>query len=172
LEGEVDLEGLGINLPTLVAQIINFAILFGLLYIVAYKPILKMFDERSSKIKESMEETERIKEQAARTDEEVKEHLENARKDGQAIIAQAAKMGEQVKEEARGRAREEAEAVISRAQGEIRRERDEAIGELRKEFADIAIMAAGKVINEELDKAKHKRLIEEVLEESTAMKGD
>jgi F-type H+-transporting ATPase subunit b len=164
------LEGLGINLPTLVAQIINFAILFGLLYLVAYKPIMRMFDERSKRIKESMDETERIKEQAARTDEEVRGHLESARKDGQAIVAQAAKMGEQAREEARQRAREEAEMVIARAQGEIRRERDEAISELRREFADLAIMAAEKVINEELDKARHRRLIEEVLEESTSLK--
>ena len=163
------MEGLGINLPTLVAQVINFAILFGLLYLVAYKPILKMFDERSNRIKESMEETERIKEQAARTDEEVKEHLDAARKEGQAVVAQAAQMGERVKEEARQGAREEASALVERARGEIRRERDDTIDELRKEFVDLAIMAAGKVINEELDKSKHERLIDEVLEESSTL---
>ena len=38
---------LGINLPTLIAQIVNFIILFGLLYLVAYKPIMRMLDERS-----------------------------------------------------------------------------------------------------------------------------
>jgi F-type H+-transporting ATPase subunit b len=163
------LEGLGINLPMLVAQLINFFVLFGLLYLVAYKPIMKMFDERSNRIKESMEETERIKEQAARTDEEVKEHLEKARKEGQAVVAQAAKMGEQVKEEARQGAREEASALITRARGEIRRERDETLDVLRKEFVDLAIMAAGKVINKELDKSKHKQLIDEVLEESSTL---
>ena len=41
------MEGLGINLPVLVAQIVNFVILFGLLYLVAYKPITRMLDERS-----------------------------------------------------------------------------------------------------------------------------
>jgi F-type H+-transporting ATPase subunit b len=163
------LEGLGINLPSLVAQLINFIVLFGLLYLVAYKPIIKMFDERSGKIKESMEETERIKEQAARTDEEVRKQLEAARKDGQAIVAQAAQMGERVKEEARQGAREEAAVLIDRARGEIRRERDETLDDLRKEFIDLAIMAAGKVINEELDKSKHKRLIDEVLEESSTL---
>ena len=163
------MEGLGINLPTLVAQVINFAILFGLLYLVAYKPILKMFDERSNRIKESMEETERIKEQAARTDEDVKEHLNAARTEGQAVVAQAAQMGERVKEEARQGAREEASALVERARGEIRRERDETIDELRKEFVDLAIMAAGKVINEERDKSKHERLIDEVLKESSTL---
>ena len=70
------LAGLGINLPTLLAQVINFAILFGLLYLVAYKPIMRMLDERSGKIKESMEQTELIKEQAERAEEESKKLIE------------------------------------------------------------------------------------------------
>ena len=55
------MEGLGINVPAILAQIINFSILLGLLYLVAYKPIMRMLDERSLKIKESMERTELIK---------------------------------------------------------------------------------------------------------------
>ncbi len=64
------LAGLGISLPTLLAQIVNFVILFGLLYLVAYKPIMRILDERSRKVKESMEQTEYIKQQAARAEEE------------------------------------------------------------------------------------------------------
>ena len=54
---------LGISLPTLIAQIVNFGILFVLLYLVAYRPIMRMLDERSRKIKDSMEQVENIKEQ-------------------------------------------------------------------------------------------------------------
>ncbi len=56
---------LGINLPTLLAQIVNFAILFGLLYLVAYKPIMRMLDARSQRVKASMEQAEAAKEKAA-----------------------------------------------------------------------------------------------------------
>ncbi len=161
--------GLGFDLPTFIGQLCGFGILLGLLVVFGYRPIRGMLDERAARIKESMDETERIKEQAARTDEEVKEHLDAARKEGQAVAAQAAQMGERVKEEARQGAREEASALVERARGEIRRERDDTIDELRKEFVDLAIMAAGKVINEELDKSKHERLIDEVLEESSTL---
>ena len=68
------MEGLGISLPTLIAQIVNFAILFGLLYLVAYKPIMRMLDERSKKVKDSMEQTESIKEQAASAEEKAQRH--------------------------------------------------------------------------------------------------
>jgi F-type H+-transporting ATPase subunit b len=53
---------LGISLPTLLAQIVNFVILFGLLYLVAYKPVMRMLDERSKRTRESMEQAEYIKE--------------------------------------------------------------------------------------------------------------
>lgn len=164
------MEGLGISLPTLLAQIINFAILFGLLYLVAYKPIMRMFDERSRKIRESMEQTELIKEQAVHAEEEIKKQLEAAGREGQGVIARSVRTGEEIRREAQQEARREAESLIARAQMEIQRERDDAIGELRKEFADLTILAASKVIDRSLDKAAHRRLIDKVLEESTTLK--
>jgi F-type H+-transporting ATPase subunit b len=58
------LEGLGVNPPVLISQIVSFLVLFGVLSFVAYKPILKMLDERSKKIKESLEEAEKVKQQS------------------------------------------------------------------------------------------------------------
>jgi len=164
------LADLGINLPVLVAQIINVAILLGLLYLVAYKPIMRVLDERSRRIKESMEQADAIKEQATRTEEEVKNQLEVASRKGQERIAQAVQVGEEVKQKAKQEARQEAETLIARARTEIQRERDEAIDELRKEFADLTIMAAGKIIDRALDKKAHRQLIDKVLKESTTLK--
>ena len=164
------MEGLGINLPTLIAQIVNFLILLGLLYLVAYKPIMRMLDERSRKVKESMEQTELIKQQAERAEEEVKKQIEAASREGQEIIARAVRSGEDVRQKAQQEARQDAESLIARAQVEIQRERDEAIGELRKEFADLTILAAGKVIDRSLDKEAHRQLIDKVLKESTTLK--
>jgi len=163
-------EGLGINLPTIIAQIVNFAILLGLLYLVAYKPIMRMLDERSRKVKESMEQTELIKQQAERAEEEVKKQIEAASREGQEIIARAVRSGEDVRQKAQQDARQDAESLIARARVEIQRERDEAIGELRKEFADLTILAAGKVIDRSLDREAHRQLIDKVLKESTTLK--
>jgi F-type H+-transporting ATPase subunit b len=164
------MENIGINLPLLLAFLLNFGIVFVLLMIFGYKPIMNMLDKRQAKIRESMEQADRIREQTAKSEEQMKAHLEAARKEGQAIILQASQMGEKMKEEAREGARKEASAVIERARVEIERDRDKAIEGLRGEFADIAIMAAEKVINESLDKKKHQKLIDEVLEESKTFK--
>ncbi len=164
------LASLGINLPTLLAQIVNFAILFGLLYLVAYKPIMRMLDERSRKIRESMEQTEFIKQQAEQAEEEAEKRIEAASKEGQEAIARAVQTGEEVRRGAQQQAKQEAESLVARARSEIQRERDEAIDELRKEFADLTILAAGKVIDRSLDKEAHRQIIDKVLEESTTLK--
>ncbi len=164
------MEGLGINLPSLLAQIVNFAILLGILYLVAYKPVMRMLDERSRRIKESMEQTEEIKQQAEKAEEEFKKRIEQAGRKGQEIIDRAVLTGEEVGQKARAEAKKEAEALLARARAEIRRERDEVIDELRQEFADLTILAAGKVIEQSLDKEAHRQLIDRVLEESTELK--
>jgi F-type H+-transporting ATPase subunit b len=164
------MEGLGIEPSTLLAQIINFVILFALLYLVAYKPIMRMLDERSRRVKESMEQTDQIKEQAAKAEQETASRIEEAGKEAQNIVSQAVQAGEETKQKAREDAQKEGEKLITRARTEIDRERDEAIGELRKEFADLTVLAAGKVIDRSLDKEKHRQLIEQVLEESTNLK--
>jgi F-type H+-transporting ATPase subunit b len=164
------MEGLGINLPTLLAQIINFVILLVLMYLVAYKPIMKMFDERSRKIKESMEQTEQIREQAARAEEEAEKRISAAGKEGQEMVSRAMRTGEEIRQQAQQEAKQDAETLINRARAEIQRERDDAIDELRKEFADLAIKAAEKVIDRSLDKEAHRQLIDKVLKESTTLK--
>lgn len=164
------LAGLGISVPTLLAQIVNFAILFGLMYLVAYKPVMRMFDERSRRTRESMEQTEYIKEQAVHAEEEVKRQIEAAGGEGREVIARAVRTGEEVRQRAQQEARQEATTLIDRARGEIQRERDDAIDGLRAEFADLTILAAEKVIDQSLDKEAHRQLIDKALDESTTLR--
>jgi F-type H+-transporting ATPase subunit b len=166
------MEGLGISWPTLLAQIINFALLLGLLYLVAYKPIMRILDERSNRIKESMEQTESIKEQAANAEEEFKKRIETASKEGQELISRAMRTGEEARQKLHQDARQEATVIIEKARLDIQRERDEIIDDLRKEFGDLTIEAAEKVIERSLDKEAHRELINKVLDESSTLKKD
>ena len=164
------MESIGINWQLLVAFLINFLILFGLLTAILYKPVLKMLDERSAKIKESLEQAEKIKEQTSRSEEQIKAAIETARKEGQVIIAQASQIAAKIKEEAKADARKEADVIIAKARDEIKLERDKSIGELRTEFANLTVLAAEKIIKESLDAQKHTKLINEVLEQSNSFK--
>ncbi len=161
---------LGINLPSLLAQLVNFGILLGILYLVAYKPIMKMLDDRANRIKESMEQTEVIKGKAEKAEEEIAEQLKEAGRQSQAVIDRGVRTGEEMRQKAQEEAKKEAEALLARARNEIRRERDGVIDDLRREFADLTILAAGKVIDRTLDKEAHRQLIDKVLEEGTELK--
>ena len=166
------LEQLGISWQGLLVQVINFGLLLLLIWVFAGKRIVGMLDERSRRIRESMEQAEHIRQQAAETDQELQRRLEEARREGMAIVSKASEAGERVKEEARQEARREAQLIAERMRAEMQREHDKAISELRTQFVDVAIAAAEKVIKESLDKQAHQRLIEEVLEESAALKKD
>ena len=161
---------LGISIPTLIAQIINFVFLLVILRLFAYKPIMKMLDERARKIKESMEEVQKVKEQAAQTEEEFKKKVEAANKEGQELIARAMRTGEEARQRAQLEAKQEAQVLVEKARVEIQRERDETIGELRQEFADLTAVAAEKVIGKSLDKEAHRQIIDKVLDESANLK--
>ncbi len=162
------MEGLGINLPGLITQIVSFLILFGVLYVLLYKPILKMLDQRSTRIKESLETADRVREEAAKSQKDMEKQLLAAREEGQALIAQARQAADRYREEEMVKAKQEIVKEREKAQGEIKREKDMALEELKREFADLAITAAEKVIERSLDKKAHQELIQKVLQESTS----
>lgn len=161
---------LGFDPAILVSQLVNIIVLFVILYAVAYKPLMKMLDERSGRIKESMEQAQALQDKTAGAEKEIKKQLEAASREGQERIARAAKSGEDLRLKAKEDAKREADTLIMRARADIGRERDEAISELRKEFADLTILAAEKVIDRSMDKKAHRELIDKVLEESSALK--
>lgn len=161
---------LGINLPLLVVFVVNFIILFVLLRLFLFKPVLKMLDERAERTREAMELAEATKKEFEQARETVEKQIEKGRQEAQAIIAQAVQVGERLKEESRQEARKQAQAIVDRTRAELEAERDKILGDLRREFVDIAIAAAEKVIKETLDKEKHRKLIEETLRESITFK--
>ncbi len=156
-------DSLGISWQALAVNLVNFGLLFLILAKFAYRPIMNMLDERTEKIKEGLEKSEQAEKRAADIDAEAKQALDAARKEGQALIAQATETANKHGETLKEQAKKEAEALIERARAEIQLERDQAISQLRTEFADITILAAEKVINESMDKDKHRKVIDEIL---------
>jgi F-type H+-transporting ATPase subunit b len=157
---------LGFNLPSLIAQFINFAILLILVGWASKRFLFPLLDERRKRIQEGLEASEEAKQRLAQTETETAAELEKARQEGQALIGQAQQMSARIQEEARQSARAEAETLLERARSEIQLERDAAIADLRREFADLTITAAERVIRRSLDRKAHRELIEEVLAEA------
>jgi F-type H+-transporting ATPase subunit b len=160
------LEALGINLGLLVSQIVNFTLLAILLYLVAYKPILRMLDSRSERIKKGLEDAELASKRAAEMEQEFEQRMVEARKEGQEIIAQATQMSEKARQEILEKAREEAQVQIEKARDEIARERELAMADLRKQVAELSLMISEKVIGTALDEQGQRQLIAEFLDQT------
>src|SRR2546426_3310538 len=163
---------LGLNLPALVAQLVSFTLLLVVFRAFLYKPVIRMLDERKKRIQEGLDASEEAKRRLSQTEQEVAKELEKARQQGQEQVAQAQQIAARIQEEARQGARQEADQLLARAKNEIDLQRDSAIAELRREFAGLTITAAERVIKEELDPEKHRRLIQEVLAEAPSAGAD
>ncbi len=164
------METLGVHLPSLVIYLVNFLLVLGLLFAFAYRPILRLMDQRADRIKESLEASERAREEAASSQQAVEEQLVEARREAQRIMDQAREAAERFRAEEMERAREQAETFVSRAQADIQRERDAAIEEVRANFSDLAITAAERVVRRSLDRQAHEDLITQVLEEGESLR--
>lgn len=161
---------LGVNLPALIAYLVNFGILLGLLYLFAYKPILRLLDQRAERIRESLAAADQARQEAASSRVVIEEQLNEARREGQRLLDQAREAAERYREEETARARQQAEAFIARARADIQRERDAAIAEVRDHFGDLAISAAERIIRRSVDRQVHQDLIVQVLEEGEGLR--
>ena len=161
------MEGLGINLPGLLTQFVNFGLLLLILWVFLHKPLRRVLDERRRRIEEGLHASETAKVAAEEAHQEAEGEVQRGREAGQALVAQAQEIAQRVQREARDTARAEAEQLLERARQEIQQERDVAIAELRAQFAALTIGAAARVIGRSLDAADHQRLLDEVLAQAT-----
>ena len=161
---------LGVNLPSLVAYLVNFILLLGILGVFAYKPLMRMLDERTERIRESLEAADLARQEAANAQEAIQEQITEARREGQRIMDQTREAAERFRAEEMEKARQEAEAFVERARADIQRERDTALQEVRASFGDLAITAAERVIRSSLDRTAHESLIAQVLEEGESLR--
>ena len=165
------MEAIGINLPGLVTQLVSFLILFFILAKVLYGPISKALDERTNRIRESLEAADKARQDAASSVERVEQEIAEARTQGQQLIAEAREAAGRLRASEEERVRADLESLRQRATQDVQRERDGAIEEIRAEFANLAVDAAERVIGRSLDAQAHREIIEGVLQEGLARDG-
>lgn len=162
---------LGIDGLRLVWQIINFLILLFLLQRLLFKPILRLMDQRAAKIRESIDEAERMQKLADEIREMNERERDAAKRDANEIIENARRMAAQLEANEKERTMKELELFKQRAMDDIQLERDRAVADVRRIAVGLAIDAAGKVIEQKLTPADHVKLVEDFLSEAGAVDG-
>ena len=149
----------------LLFQIVNTIILFVVLKKILFKPVLNIIDARENGIKEAIATGEQAKNEGLALKAEYEQKLSLAKNEGQEIIKQATLRAEQKSDEIISIAKEEANSLKERANKDIAQERQKVMNELKNEISSIAILAASKVIEEDIDQAKHEEMINKFIEE-------
>ena len=129
------------------------------------KPVLNIIDARENAIKTDIATGEQAKNEGLALKVEYEQKLSVAKNEGQEIIKQATLRAEQKSEEIISTAKEEAIRLKDKANRDIAQEKEKVMNELKNDISNIAILAASKVIEKDIDQAKHEEMINKFIEE-------
>ncbi len=152
-----------IDLNLFIAQLVNFAIVFSVLYFFAFKPLVKVMGERTEKIDKSLKDADEIEKRLSLTEKEQSEIISAAKKQANLIIEEADKRGEVRREEMLVRAKEEIGDLMNAQRATIDRDKAETLKQIKAEVAELVVMTVEKVLNEKMDSEKDKQIIKDLV---------
>lgn len=158
----------GVDGPHFIAQTLSFCLVAFVLHRYAYKPILKVLEERRRQIQESQENAARIKAELERTEEARKEALAEAGAQANKLIEEARAAAARVLEEETQKAIKSAQEIVERARQSSEAELARMKAELRREVGRLVVETTAKVTGKILTTEDHQRLIEETNKELAA----
>jgi F-type H+-transporting ATPase subunit b len=156
---------LDINPGLIIWTMITFALLVMVLGKFAWKPLLQALHTREQEIADSLKKAEEAKKDAERMMQENKLAMEKASTETARLIAEGRAMAEQLKIDIVAKANESAKKMLDQAKEEITREKESAMSQLRSEVADLSISVAEKILDESLDGAKQKKMVDKVIQQ-------
>lgn len=146
---------------TFFAQILNFLILVGILRLVAYKPIVRILQERSDKIQESLDKADSDAREADKLLAEYKAKIQEANVQAAAIRSEAEKRASEYVEAEKANVKRQIEDMKKAAEAEIERDRERAVEQLKGQMVALSLAAAGKIISKNISEADNEQIISE-----------
>lgn len=156
---------LDIGVWNFIWPIINILLLFILLRIFLFKPVNKMMEERTRSVQSDFDEAEKAKKEAQELAQQNKEAVAEAKKEAQRILREAREEAAAIRAESVASSQEEAKQIIENANKAIETERRRAVQNAQSQITDLALAAASKVIGENVDDEKNRRLVDRFLTE-------
>ena len=143
--------------------IITFLVVLFILSRTVWKPLLRALDAREQRIADAIETAERARDEAQAAVEEHRKVLAGAQAEAREIVAQAREAAERVRDGIMQEARSEAQQTVEHARSSIESEKRAALSELRREVADLAVQAAGAILDANLDDERNRRLVDDLI---------
>jgi len=160
--------GFQINLFWVVTQAATFLIFLAILYFVAFRRIGGVLEERRSRIEQGLRDADAARQERERAAEERLAVLAAARTEAQDVLARAQKVADESRERGLAETRSEIERLRERATADIESERQRALADVRGQVADLALLAAGRVVGETMSDERQRRMVDEFLRQVAA----
>lgn len=153
-----------IDLQNIIVILANTLILFLVFKHFLFDKVNKILEERKQGVKDTYDKADEALNSAKAMEEEYRGRLSAAKDESAELIKSAAKKAEQRSDEILFNAKNEAASILDRANADIEKERKRAVNSIKDDIADIAIMAASKVVEKEISGKDHEMLIDEFID--------
>lgn len=151
-----------IDWKIIIAQAINFGVVFTVLYIFALKPLLKLMAERSEKIGKGIEDAKTNAQVLEKTEAEYNEALAKAKAEANKIFQEGKKEAEAKRAEMLENAKNEVAGVIENSKKVLEAEKMKMVEEAKKEIVDLALKATEKLLSTKIDDSFNGKTVKEL----------
>ena len=145
---------------------LSFVILLVVLYKVGYPAVKKGMDARAERIRASIADADKAKDDAQRILDEYRGQLADAKSEAARIIEEARQAADKIRQDLHKKAETEVAEIKQRAQEDIAAQVERAMGDLRARVADMTIELTEKVVQRNLDRETNLALIERFIDEA------
>jgi F-type H+-transporting ATPase subunit b len=159
--------GFQINLFWIVVQAATFLLFLVILWLTAFKRIGSVLEERRSRIEQGLRDADAARVEREQAAGERLATLAAAREEANEVLTRAQRVSDEIREREMVATRAEIERLRDQAAADINAEKERALSEVRSEVADLALLAAGRVVGETMNQDRERRLVEEFLAEMT-----
>ncbi|MDP3448897.1 MAG: F0F1 ATP synthase subunit B [Eubacteriales bacterium] len=139
---------------------LNLLILFVLLRTFLYKPVSKFMAEREANFAREREQIDASRDAANALKSQYETSMKNARLDAEHIAEERRKAAEREAGDLRKKAKQDAQGILSDAMQQAVAEREGMMNELKSQTAELAVDIAGKILEREVSKEDHQRIID------------
>ena len=153
------------NVWTAISQLCASAVLFFLMYKLAWKPVKKILDQRSEYEQSRLSEAEKLKEENERLNSEAKKAISSANKSAETIVKNAREEGLQIKEELIQQGRDQSKQMLENAQRDLELQRSKMLEEMHDEMVNAALSATEKMLQKKIDSKSEKENIDSFIKE-------
>lgn len=147
---------------TLIGQMVAFAVFVWFCTKFVWPHIIKAMEDRKTRIADGLAAAEKGVHDLELASKRATEILHEGKEQSQLLISQAQKRHDEIVDEAKDNARIEGDRILAAARAEIDQERQQAKVELRQEVARLAVLGAEQILRREVDQTTHKEILDRV----------